>query len=187
MSKFKKASLGSVFAFLVPAALMAVPRGSAMNSALSSRTGDASREATVLLNQIEHRAREIRNAIDPLNLRVRYNQVDVDTQSEVLNEVREHVNAMGRDLKRLEELRDSARPWQKQEIDRITPVATALAKDTESAIRLFDRSLSHAWATALPDEYAAVDHDARRIAQSVSRVEAVAKLKKEMDQLQPKG
>ena len=48
--------------------------------------------------------------------------------------IKENINSMGEDAKRLQELRPAAAPWQQQAIDRIVPLLTEMASLTESAI-----------------------------------------------------
>jgi len=48
--------------------------------------------------------------------------------------IKENINSMGEDAKRLQDLRPAAAPWQQQAIDRIIPLLTEMASLTESAI-----------------------------------------------------
>jgi len=51
-----------------------------------------------------------------------------------LTAIKDHINAMGEDAKRLQEIRHTAAPWQQQAIDRIIPLMAEMASLTESAI-----------------------------------------------------
>jgi len=56
------------------------------------------------------------------------------SHAEQLSRIKEHINSMGEDAKRLQDLRPAAAPWQQQAIDRIIPLMTEMASLTESAI-----------------------------------------------------
>jgi hypothetical protein len=63
-----------------------------------------------------------------------WSNVDDKTQGVVVNQVREHVNTLGRQLATLKAERASAEPWQKTAIDRIAPLLSDLSSDTEMVI-----------------------------------------------------
>jgi hypothetical protein len=48
--------------------------------------------------------------------------------------IKERINTIGKTLTRLQNLRSSASPWQREAIDRILPVAKKLASNTTAAI-----------------------------------------------------
>ena len=56
------------------------------------------------------------------------------SHAEQLTKIKEHINTMGADVKRLQDLRPAAAPWQQQAIDRIVPFMVEMASLTESAI-----------------------------------------------------
>ena len=51
-----------------------------------------------------------------------------------LTRIKEHINSMGEDVHRLQDLRPAAVPWQQQAIDRIIPLMVEMASLTQSAI-----------------------------------------------------
>lgn len=55
-------------------------------------------------------------------------------QAVAINQVKEHLNALGRQVAKLKEARTAASPWQKVAIDRINPFLDELAGYTEAAI-----------------------------------------------------
>lgn len=61
---------------------------------------------------------------------------DVSWQSHavMLDEIKEHLNQLGRTTKQLEEMRSSASVWQQQAIDRMMPLLKELATNTTAAI-----------------------------------------------------
>jgi hyperosmotically inducible protein len=57
-----------------------------------------------------------------------------ETHAAALTGAKEAINAMGADLRKLQELRPSALPWQQAVIDRVEPVLTGLAGHATEAI-----------------------------------------------------
>jgi hypothetical protein len=51
-----------------------------------------------------------------------------------LERMKDRINAIGKTISKLQELRSSASPWQQEAIDRIIPVAQKLASNTTAAI-----------------------------------------------------
>jgi len=51
-----------------------------------------------------------------------------------INQIKEHVNALGRQVAKLKDAKNTASPWQKTAIDRINPFMDELAGYTEAAI-----------------------------------------------------
>lgn len=63
-----------------------------------------------------------------------WNKVSWESHSTAISQVREHINALGRQATKLKEARDSASPWQKEAIDRIEPILKELADNTSAVI-----------------------------------------------------
>jgi hypothetical protein len=72
-----------------------------------------------------------------------YSEVDAKTQGLVINQVRDHVNTLGKHLAKLKAERASAEPWQKTAIDRIGPLMADLSSDTEMVIDQLNGTNGH--------------------------------------------
>ncbi len=59
--------------------------------------------------------------------------------------VKSHINTIGRSLDRLQEIRDSVSPLQRQAIDLVVPVAVEIASHTEAAIAHLNASEKPLW------------------------------------------
>jgi hypothetical protein len=57
-----------------------------------------------------------------------------ETHAVAINQIREHVNDLGRQVKKLKDARNTASPWQKTAIDRINPFLDELAGYTSAVI-----------------------------------------------------
>jgi len=61
-------------------------------------------------------------------------RLQFETHASALTEAKEAINSMGKDFRRLQELRPSALPWQQMVIDRMEPVLVGMARHTTQAI-----------------------------------------------------
>jgi len=57
-----------------------------------------------------------------------------------LDRIKERINAIGKTISKLQNLRSSASPWQREAIDRIMPVAKKLASNTTAAIEHLNKN-----------------------------------------------
>jgi hypothetical protein len=90
-------------------------------------------EVAQLLVQAKQHAAELATDADELESLTRSN-VTWQSHAEKLEQVKEHVNAMGQLVPKLLASRDSASPWQQQAIDRMVPLLKELASNTSAAI-----------------------------------------------------
>jgi hypothetical protein len=90
-------------------------------------------QVTRLLAEAKDKAAQLSRDADDMEALIR---TDVSWQSHaiMLDQIREHVNDLGRIAKQLEESRSSASPWQQQAIDRMMPLLKELAANTTAAI-----------------------------------------------------
>lgn len=128
-----------------------------------SYTHDFSKEADQLLTNIKDQAATVKRDADGMASLSRYNEVDWEMSADRLATIRADVNAMGKSLCRLDEIRSAVLPWQRQEIDRIRPALVELADSTTSAIKLLDNHEKNFWATNFPNEMSYIYKDAGRI------------------------
>lgn len=79
------------------------------------------------------------------------NLLDTYTRSKIhwehhalkLDEMREHVNALGRVNKQLADLRDQGSPWQQKAIDQIDPLLREMASNLTNTIKHLNENQSH--------------------------------------------
>ena len=116
-------------AFVVVAFALAV-RGGSPQDAAAAQTSQ--KEVSQLLEQTKAAAAQLER--DALVLES-FTRGHLSWQSHAgqLARIKENINSMGEDAKRLQDLRPAA-PWQQQAIDRIIPLLTEMASLTESAI-----------------------------------------------------
>ena len=117
-------------AFVVVAFALAV-RGGSPQDAAAAQTSQ--KEVSQLLEQTKAAAAQLER--DALVLES-FTRGHLSWQSHAgqLTRIKENINSMGEDAKRLQDLRPAAAPWQQQAIDRIIPLTKEIASLTESAI-----------------------------------------------------
>jgi len=105
---------------------------------------------------------------------------DWESHAVVVNQIKEHVNVAGKTLAKLEELRDSASPWQQTAIDRIKPLLKEIAHDTDTVIGFINTKPTRLFNLEYKDFIEAnadnADHLARLVADFVDYGRAKSRL-----------
>ena len=97
------------------------------------------KEVSQLLEDIKGQAADLQRDSDELES---FTRSDMSWQShaEELDRIKERINAIGKTIAKLQNLRSSASPWQREAIDRIMPVAKKLASNTTAAIEHLNKN-----------------------------------------------
>jgi hypothetical protein len=99
------------------------------------------KEVSRLLEDIKVQAADLQRDSEELESFTRSN-TSWESHAEELNRIKEGINTIGKTIARLQELRNSASPWQQEAIDRISPVARKLASNTTAAIEHLNKEPS---------------------------------------------
>ena len=123
--------LGTV---LLVAAVLLMPR-----LGVSAAPPEDNKEVSQLLEDIKGQAADLQRDSDELES---FTRSDMSWQShaEELDRIKERINAIGKTISKLQNLRSSASPWQREAIDRIIPVAKKLASNTTAAIEHLNKN-----------------------------------------------
>jgi len=92
------------------------------------------KEVSQLLEDIKGQAADLNRDSDELESFTR-SDMSWESHADELDRIKERVNAIGKTISRLQNLRSSASPWQREAIDRIMPLAQKLASNTTAAIQ----------------------------------------------------
>ena len=97
------------------------------------------KEVSQLLEDIKGQAADLQRDSDELES---FTRSDMSWQShaEELDRIKERINTIGKTISKLQNLRSSASPWQREAIDRIMPVAKKLASNTTAAIEHLNKN-----------------------------------------------
>jgi len=97
------------------------------------------KEVSQLLEDIKGQAAALQRDSDELES---FTRSDLSWQShaEELDQIKDRINAIGKTIGKLQNLRSNASPWQREAIDRIIPVAQKLASNTTAAIEHLNKN-----------------------------------------------
>ena len=125
-------------------------------------------EATNLLKHVRSLSGQLAQDADSLTRYSRQDRLDSTSHAVRLNQIRNHVNAMGKSLMRLEEIQGMIAPWQQKALHRITPHAVALAERAEEAIDYHIEQADNFWVPAYTESVGAMSDHAEEINESAT-------------------
>ena|ERR1051326_1867821 len=134
MSISKKSAPILLMLGLFAMAFLLLPSATAADN---SKTKMDSEEVTKLLGEVQTEAVELKMDAEKMESYT-INKLSWESHAHAVQQIREHVNATGRLLTRLNENRALASPWQEQAIDEITPLLRELAANTTAVIEHLD-------------------------------------------------
>jgi hypothetical protein len=111
----------------------------AISSAIKAAGVPDSEQINRLLSDVKTQAFELK---EDAAIMETFSRSNVPWESHVMaiNQIRDHLNEAGRQLKKLEDARATASPWQATAIDRIGPLLRQLASDTSAVIERINSS-----------------------------------------------
>lgn len=109
-----------------------------------------------------------------------------ETHAVTINLIRDHVNAVGRQLAKLENARATASPWQQTAIDRIRPLLRELASNTSAIIDYLNKNPSHLQAPEYKDFLEANADQSEQLAALIGDFVDYGKTKQRLERLRDK-
>jgi hypothetical protein len=108
--------------------------------------------------------------------------VSWETHAVQINQIADHLNALGRQVAKLNDVRDTASPWQKTAIDRITPFLDEMGGYTSAVIEHIRRQPRHTLAEY--QDYLETNADyARDLASTIANFVDYGKTKEKLERL----
>jgi hypothetical protein len=101
-----------------------------------------SREVTQLLEDAMSQVADLQRDSDELESFTRSN-LSWQSHADELTRIGDRINTLGKTLEKLESMRSSASPWQREAMDRIVPLAKKLASNTTAAIEHLNKNPTH--------------------------------------------
>jgi len=123
-------------------------------------------EASRLLKEVQSRAGVLAREAAVLDS---YTRGGLSKESHVdrLNQVKEHINAIGVRLQILQAIRADVAPWQQVAIDAVVPVAANLAAHTEAAILHLSESGKPLWHQDYTSHVRAISDRSDRVKETI--------------------
>jgi hypothetical protein len=163
--------------------LVAAPSVSAVGPpVVQSQHAQESDQASELLKEIQSIARDLdRDAATLESYKLR--GLSWQSHAYQLTMAKQHINAVGSRVEKLQALRSSSAPWQQRAIDTITPVAVQLASRTEDAINHLNESRHELFAPTYTNHLSAIAINASQMKQSVEIFLDLARTQEKLDNL----
>lgn len=144
---FRKFAYVPLLALALTSLASASPPVSATNSTdTECQVLNFESEANGLLKEIKTLSGNLKTDAGTLESYRRQTQLSWKTHAHQLNQIREHINAIGQRLDRLQTIQSVTAPWQQLAIGQIVPVAANVAAHTESAIQHLNENHNHLFA-----------------------------------------
>lgn len=110
------------------------------------------------------------DAADEASLLERFiqtNSVSPETYCAVLDQLKQDVNAMGRDFIDLDARRASLETWELQALDKVLPLLEQTAAETEGATLYFNDHRNHLWSPEYGAQAGKIESDSSQIAKTL--------------------
>ena len=131
------------------------------------RVWNSETEASDLLKQIKSLSGTLRTDANTLESYKWQTQLKWQTHANELNKTREHINAIGKRLARLQAIKSETASWQQRAIDEIVPVAANVAAHTESAIQHLNENRRYLYAPVYTDHLTSISERSGELKDSV--------------------
>jgi hypothetical protein len=114
-----------------------------------------------MLERIDQQSAEISDNAFLMNLAIDQSD-NFEYQSDLLGQLREEVNQVGRELAVLQGERQSLAPWEATAVDQVVPVMHSVAMESTEAINTFNADSDKLFASNYPTETDEISKDADR-------------------------
>ena len=142
-------------------------------------------EVAAQLDAARSEAYELANDADQMTTLIR-NDIGWQTHAEMLTEIKEHVNNMGKILAKLQSERDEASPWQQQAIDRMVPLLKDIATNTTAAIEHLNQNQLRPVSGDYKDYLQQNADTAHALADMISSFDQYGRTRAKLEELQDK-
>jgi hypothetical protein len=119
---------------IVPVAVLAMGMSTSFFAARAEGQVPDSEQVSNLLSDVKTQAVKLSADASTMESYTR-SGASWESHSAAVNQMKEHINEAGRQLTKLQEVRESASPWQKTAINRIYPLLKELADNTTNVIQ----------------------------------------------------
>jgi len=110
-------------------------------------------------------------------------KVGWESHAETVNQMRDHINAVGRTVTKLDEARATASPWQATAIDRIKPLLKEIASNTDSVIQYLNKNPKRLSMNEYKDYIEANSDEAAQLAELIADFVSYGNNKNRMERL----
>ena len=144
-----------------------------------------SEPATKLLSDAKTMAFQVKEDAETMESFTR-SDLNWESHATAITQIKEHINALGRQTAKLKDAKPTASPWQKAAIDRINPFMDELAGYTEAAIEHLNKHPTRLNSAEYKDYLEANADYAGDLAQMIADFVDYGKTKTRMERLSSK-
>jgi hypothetical protein len=142
-------------------------------------------EVSRLLQQAREQAGVLSRDADEMESLTR-SDVSWQTHASMLETMKEDVNTLAHTVEKLDAMRDSASPWQKQAIDRMVPLMRELAANTTAAINHLNEERTRPTTPEYADYLRQNSETARQLSDMISSLVDYDQTRAKLAQLEQK-
>jgi hypothetical protein len=154
-------SMNRIFTTTAAAFLITVGTASAQTGATKQATAPAAKDAQSMLALIDQQTAQISD--NAFLMKQAVDQTDqFEYQSDLLDQVRDEVNRVGRELGVLQTEQGSLAPWEATAVDQVVPVMHSVAMESTEAINTFNADSTKLFASNYVAETDEISKDADR-------------------------
>ena len=143
------------------AAFLSIGTAFAQTGAINQATTPAAKNAQSMLKLVDQQSAEISDNTFLMNQAVNRTD-DFEYQSDLLDQVRQEVNQVGRELSVLQAEQGSLAPWEAAAVDKVVPVMHSVAMESTEAINTFNANSDRLNASNYRVETTEISKDADR-------------------------
>jgi hypothetical protein len=170
--------LSAVVVLLAPNLALGAPAACAAGvPTAASYNWDFPREASSLLREIRADAEQVQDQAELLRRYSLETSRTWESHADTLMAIRDKVNEMGSKLCRLETIRASALPWQREAIDRAAVMVREMAANTKQAIDFLNQNQDRFFDPEYRQYAANLDQESTRLSQTIGEFEQLAKVR----------
>lgn len=168
----------------------AVPLSAAASNAAPLRSErqlySSQAEALDLLKDVRALSGKLAHDADILESYKWQSNLHWESHSYRLHQARDHINAIGKRLAQLDEIRPQAAPWQQRAIDELTPIAARVAAHTQAAMEHLKDNHGYLFAPVYTDRLSAIRDHSVDLKESADAFLAIGDTMQRLDHLQLK-
>ncbi len=184
---FRKLGYLPLLAVTLSSVAFASPAVSAKNSTVTEcQAWNFESEAKDLLKEIKSLSAKLKSDATTLESYKWQTQLSWRTHADQLTKAREHINAIGERLDRLQAIKSVTAPWQQRAIDEIVPVAANVAAHTEAAIQHLNENRSYLYAPVYADHLTSISDRSAELKDSVDAFLEYGDTSDKLDRMQQK-
>lgn len=184
---FRKLGYLPALAVALTSIASAAPAVSVKNSTVTEcQVWDFETEAKDLLKEIKSISSKLKTDASTLESYKWQTLLSWQTHANQLTKTREHVNAIGQRLDRLQAIKSENAPWQQRAIEEIVPVAANVAAHTESAIQHLNENRRYLYAPVYADHLTSISDRSTELKDSVDAFLEFGDTSDKLDRMQQK-